>query len=51
MVDQILGKYEGVIKITDDILMHGGTDKEHGRRLHKFMRVAKEWGECLPFKA
>ena len=40
-VDWILGHYEGVISIADDIIIYG-KDEEHDRRLHKFMKVARE---------
>ena len=42
MMDQILDRCEGVIGITDDIIIHGKDDAEHDRRLHKFMKVARE---------
>ena len=40
MMDQLLTHCEGVIGITDDIVVHGKDDAEHDRRLHKLMRVA-----------
>ena len=47
MMDQILDRCEGVIGIADDIIIHGKDDAEHDRRLHKFMRVAREHGLVL----
>ena len=47
MMDQILDCCEGVIGITDDIIIHGKDDAEHDRRLHKFMKVAREQGLVL----
>ena len=47
MMDQILDRCEGVIGIADDIIIHGKDDAEHNRRLHKFMRVAREHGLVL----
>ena len=41
-MDQIIGQCEGVIGIADDIIIHGKDDEEHDRRLHKFMKVARE---------
>ena len=46
-MDQILDRCEGVIGIADDIIIHGKDDAEHDRRLHKFMRVAREHGLVL----
>ena len=39
MMDQILTCCNGVIGITDDIVIHGKDDKEHDKCLHKFMTV------------
>ena len=47
MMDQILYHCEGVIGIADDIIIHGKDDAEHDRRLHKFMKVAREHGLVL----
>ena len=47
MMDQILDYCEGVIGIADDIIIHGKDDTEHDRRLHKFMKVAREHGLVL----
>ena len=47
MMDQILDRCEGVIGIADDIIIHGKDDAEHDRRLHKFIRVAREHGLVL----
>ena len=47
MMDQILDCCEGVIRIADDIFIHGKDDAEHDRRLHKFMKVAREHGLVL----
>ena len=47
MTDQILDRCEGFIRIADDIIIHGKDDAEHDRRLHKFMRVAREHGLVL----
>ena len=47
MMDQILDRCEGVIGIADDIIIHGKDDAEHDRRLHKFMKVAREHGLVL----
>ena len=41
-MDQILDRSEGVIGITDDIIIHGKDDVEHDRRLHKFMNITRE---------
>ena len=46
-MDQILDCCEGVIRITDDIIIHGKDDAEHDRRLHKFMKVTREHGLVL----
>ena len=43
-MDQFLEHCEGVIGITDDIVVHGKDDAEHGRRLHNLMWVAHEHG-------
>ena len=37
MMDQILDHCEGVIRITDDVVVCGEDDVEHDRTLHKFM--------------
>ena len=47
MMDQILNNCDGVIRIADDIIRHGKGDAEHDRRLHKFMKVAREHGLVL----
>ena len=47
MMDQILDCYEGVIRIADDIIIYGKDDAEHDRRLHKFIKVAREHGLVL----
>ena len=47
MIDQILDHCEGVIRIVEDIIIHGKYDVEHDRRLHKFMKVAREHGLVL----
>ena len=47
MMDQIQDRCEGVIGIADDIIIHGKDDAEHDRRLHKFMKVAREHGLVL----
>ena len=47
MMDQLLGQCEGVIGIADDIIIHGKDDEEHDRRLHKFMKVARQRGLVL----
>ena len=47
MMDQILDHCEGVIRIADDIIIHGKDDTEYDRRLHKFMKVAGEHGVVL----
>ena len=47
MMDQILDRCEGVIGIADDIIIHGKDNAEHDRRLHKFMKVAREHGLVL----
>ena len=47
MMGQILDRHEGVIGITDDIIIHvkdGKDDAEHHRRLHKCMKVTREHG-------
>ena len=47
MMNQILDCCEGVIRIADDIIIHGKDDTEHDRRLHKFMKVTREHGLVL----
>ena len=47
MMDQILDHYEGVIRIADDIIIHGKNDSEYDRRPHKFMKVTRENGLVL----
>ena len=47
MINWILGQCEGVIRITDNTIIHGKDDEEHDRRLQKFMRVAREQGLVL----
>ena len=47
MMDKILDHSEGVIGITDDIIIHSKDDAEHDRRLHKFMKVVREHGLVL----
>ena len=42
MMDQILECCEGVIGITDDVVIHGKDDEDHDRNLHNFMCVACE---------
>ena len=44
MMDQILECCEGVIGITDDVIIHGKDDEDHDSNLHNFMRVACEHG-------
>ena len=44
MIDQILERCEGVIGITDDVVVHGKDDEEHDRRLHNLMQVTREHG-------
>ena len=44
MMDQILECCEGVIGITDDIIIHGRDDEDHDRNLHNFMHTACEHG-------
>ena len=39
MMDQILEHCEGVIGITDDVIIHGKDDEDHDRNLHNFMHV------------
>ena len=46
-MDQIQDRCEGVIRIADDIIIHGKDDAEHDRKLHKFMKVAREHGLVL----
>ena len=43
-MDQILEHCEGVIGITDDIVVHGKDDAEQDRCLHNLMQVAHEHG-------
>ena len=40
LMNQILDHCEMVIRITDDVIIHGKDDLEHDRRPHKFMKVA-----------
>ena len=47
MMDQILDSCEGVIRIADDIIIHGKDDAEYDRRLHKFIKVTREHGLVL----
>ena len=47
MMDQILDRCEGVIGIAGYIIVHGKDDAEYDRRLHKFMKVAREHGLVL----
>ena len=44
MMDQILEHCEGVIGISDNIVIHGRDDKEHDQCLHTLMQVAREHG-------
>ena len=44
MMNQILDCCEGVIGITNDIILHGKDGAEHDRRLHKFIKVTREHG-------
>ena len=44
MMDQILECYEGVIGITDDVVIHGKDDEDHDRNLHNFMCRACKHG-------
>ena len=44
MMDIILECCEGVIRIADDVVIHGQDDKEHDRCLHTLMQVAREYG-------
>ena len=44
MMDQILECCEGVIGITDNVVVHGKDDAEHDRHLHNLMQVACEHG-------
>ena len=41
-MDQILDHCGGVIRIADDIIIHGKDDAEHDKRLHKFMKVTRD---------
>ena len=47
MMDYILDNCKGVIRIADDIIIHGKDDTEHDRRLHKFMKVTREHGVVM----
>ena len=47
MMNQILDHYEGVIRITNDIIINDKDDAAHDRRLHKFIKVAREHGLVL----
>ena len=47
MMGQILDCCEGVIGITDHIIIHGKDDTEHDSRLHKFIKVTRENGLVL----
>ena len=42
MMDQILACCDGVIGITDGVVVHGKDDKKQDKHLHKFLRVAHE---------
>ena len=44
MMDQILTHCNGVISITDDVVVHGKHENWHDKCLHKFMRVTHEHG-------
>ena len=43
-MDQILEHCEGVIGITDVVVVHGKDDAEHDRCLHNLMQVAHDHG-------
>ena len=43
-MDQILGQCPGTIGITDDIIIHSKSDKDHNRNLHHLMKVAQKYG-------
>ena len=47
MMAQILDRCGEVIGIVDDIIIYGKDDEEHDRRLHKFMKFAREHGLVL----
>ena len=44
MMDQILECCEGVIGITNDVVIYGKDDEDHDQKLHKFMHVICEHG-------
>ena len=44
MMDQILECCEGVIGITDDVVIYGKDDEDHDWKLHRFMQVASQHG-------
>ena len=44
MMNQIITCCNGVISITDNVVVHWKDDKEHDKHLHKFMRVTHEHG-------
>ena len=44
MMDQILHHCDGMIGITDDVIVHDKDDTEHDRCLHKLMEIAHEHG-------
>ena len=44
MMNQFLAHCNGVIGITDDVVVNGKDDKENDKHLHKFMRVVCEHG-------
>lgn len=40
-MDQIIERYEGGIRIADDIIIYGKDNEEYGRWLHNIMQVAQ----------
>lgn len=43
-MDQFLEECEGIVSITDDIVVYGKTEAEHDTNLHKLMQVANKKG-------
>ncbi|XP_014675550.1 PREDICTED: uncharacterized protein LOC106815586 [Priapulus caudatus] len=46
-MDDIIAQCEGVVGITDDIVVSGVTEEEHDRRLVAFLKVARKDGLVL----
>ena len=49
-MDQIIARCEGVVGISDDLVVFGETEEQHDRRLLHFFRIAREEGLMLNSK-